>query len=304
MMPYQVHEFGSPIFQQFPWAQITTFKLSTLHVLDLWKFLGRCIHLSELTVCRVECTSPDPSDFNLAGSRLYLDLVNRSELVTLPCLTSIDIHFSGYEPELDCGLTVLFSKLTAPALEHLAVSIDPRKSHYTKTGWPHDVFDSFVARSTDHSSGLFTLSSLFIKLPITAFSLLSVLDLLPCLTELEITENSESYTEEKLISDEFLYGLRISQMNTGPLFGAESRVPRLLHLCLNMGYHNTPFKTETLNEMVRSRWILDPTCASGMGVACLRSIKVNGDKRTREEALGYESLKELERSGLQVKIIP
>ncbi|THU83269.1 hypothetical protein K435DRAFT_432187 [Dendrothele bispora CBS 962.96] len=309
MSPHLPRDFGSPVFQQFPWTQITTFELSKLHVLDLWKLLDRCNHLSELTVCEVECSNSSLLSSNLAASRHYLDLVNRQEPITLPCLSSIDIQFE-YSVELDCGLTVLFSKLTAPALRHLTVSIsDPPngKIQEPRMTWPLDVFNSFVARSTVHNSGLFTLSSLCIKLPITAFNLLSVLDCLSCLTELEITEHSDAYTpdsEERLICDEFLYGLCISQTNVGPLFGAELRLPRLLHLCLRMGCRRATFTTEALHEMVRSRWIPDPTCASALGVACLHSIKVVGDGREGEQALGYEPLRELERLGLQVEIIP
>ncbi|THV04352.1 hypothetical protein K435DRAFT_202198 [Dendrothele bispora CBS 962.96] len=309
MSPHRPRDFGSPVFQQFPWPQITTFELWQLHVLDLWKFLDRCNHLSELTVREVECSNSSLSSSNLAGSRHYLDLVNRLELVTLPCLSSIDIQFQ-FSVELDCGLTVFFSKLTAPALRHLTVSIsDPPNGKIQKPRmtWPLNIFDSFVSRSTDHISGLFTLSSLCIELPITAFNLSSVLDRLPCLTELEITEHGDAYTpdsEERLICDEFLYGLCISQTNVGPLFGAGLRLPRLLHLCLRMGCRRATFTTEALHEMVRSRWIPDPTCASALGVACLCSIKVVGDGRAGERLLGYEPLIELERLGLQVEIIP
>ncbi|THV04354.1 hypothetical protein K435DRAFT_202202 [Dendrothele bispora CBS 962.96] len=61
MPPHRRRDFSFPVFQQFPWAQITTFELSKLHVLDLWKFLERCNHLSELTVREVKCSSSDLS---------------------------------------------------------------------------------------------------------------------------------------------------------------------------------------------------------------------------------------------------
>ncbi|THU78160.1 hypothetical protein K435DRAFT_876951 [Dendrothele bispora CBS 962.96] len=284
-----LHKCNSSIFQQFPWAQITTFKLSMLHVLELWKFLGRCIHLSELTVRKVHC-------FDLAYRQDYLDFMNTPELFTLPHLISIDIEF--YESnDLDCALSVLFSKLTAPVLKHLTISAPWYMSGHSRQTWPLNVFNNFVVRSADSRSGLFMLSSLHINgFPITVLGLLAVLKRLPCLSELEITE-----PEEQLISDELLYGLCLG-MNTGPS-GEQPCVPRLLNFCLNLPYRRIPaFKTETLNEMVRSRWIPDPTCASAMGVACLRSIKVVRDKRMGEEALGYELLRELEKSGLQVEI--
>ncbi|THU78155.1 hypothetical protein K435DRAFT_786373 [Dendrothele bispora CBS 962.96] len=144
------------------------------------------------------------------------------------------------------------------------------------------------------------LSSLHInQFPITVLGLLAVLKRLPCLSELEITEPGES--EEQLISDDLPYGLCLGRI-TGPS-GEQPCVPRLLNFCLNLAYRRKPvFRIETLNEMVRSRWIPDPACASALGVACLRSIKVVGDKRMGEEALGYELLRELEKLGLQVEI--
>ncbi|THU78159.1 hypothetical protein K435DRAFT_876950 [Dendrothele bispora CBS 962.96] len=95
-MNERLHKYNSSIFQQFPWAQITTFEMSKLyHVLELWKFLGRCIHLSELTVREVFC-------FNLAHCQDYLDFMNTTELFTLPYLISIDIGFFESN-DLDCG---------------------------------------------------------------------------------------------------------------------------------------------------------------------------------------------------------
>ncbi|THU92861.1 hypothetical protein K435DRAFT_780083 [Dendrothele bispora CBS 962.96] len=302
-MGFRHREFCTSTFQQFPWAQITTLKLSTLRVSDLWKFLGRCAHLSELTVHNIRRQE-------LARRQSYLDLMNRTNFFTFLGLASIDIRFEDSK-DLAHALTIIFSKMTAPALKHLTLSSFPSRTlprGCPRPTWPLDVFSNFAARSADRGSGLFTLSSLHIKaFPITVFDLLSVLNRLPCLIELEITEPNDrsSRLEERSfrVSDEFLYGLCIGTTSTGPRLGEEPCAPRLLHFCMKLTPRCKPeFRTETLNEMVRSRWIPDPACASAMGVVCLRSIKVVGDERTGAHVLGYESLRELESSGLQVEI--
>ncbi|THV03753.1 hypothetical protein K435DRAFT_851542 [Dendrothele bispora CBS 962.96] len=196
-------EFSSSVFQQFPWAQITTFELSMLHVLELWKFLGRCTRLSELIVWGVNWST------SLARFQDYLDFVNTPESFTLPHLISINFNFVDSN-NLGCALSVLFSKLTASALKHLTIRTSRKWTMFEDSGptWPLDVFNNFVARSADPGSGLFMLSSLRIdKFPITVLGLLAVLNCLPFLSELEITEHRGKVEEERLISDELLYGL-------------------------------------------------------------------------------------------------
>ncbi|THU83528.1 hypothetical protein K435DRAFT_871204 [Dendrothele bispora CBS 962.96] len=157
-----------------------------------------------------------------------------------------------------------------------------------------DVFADFVGRSA--AGGTFTLSSLCIdEFPITDSDCLSLLHLLPLLTELEVNEYS-LYRDnpEGLITDKFLDGLCIGTRTTG-LFQDQSNIPCLprlenIRLCKR---RDPTFKPEKLSEMVRSRWIPDPAHAARMGVSCLRSIKVCDGKRTREELLGYGLLREL-----------
>ncbi|THU86352.1 hypothetical protein K435DRAFT_868364 [Dendrothele bispora CBS 962.96] len=154
----------------------------------------------------------------------------------------------------------------------------------------------------------FMLTSLCIDSPITPSECLSLLRLFPDLRELEIREPSSDPEFEgldfpwKIITDGFLNGLRTSY-STDSLFKNRTTIPcipRLLHLSLHVT--KPTFEPETLDEMVRSRWIPDPAFSSEIGIDCLRSIKLIGDERATEEPLVYKSLMELENFGLRVEI--
>ncbi|THU82812.1 hypothetical protein K435DRAFT_971825 [Dendrothele bispora CBS 962.96] len=77
---------------------------------------------------------------------------------------------------------------------------------------------------------------------------------------------------------------------------------RWTHSHLSLHVTKPTFRPETLNKMVRSRWIPDPTFSSEIGVACLRSIKLIGDERAAKKPSLYNSLMELEKFGLRVEI--
>ncbi|THU80800.1 hypothetical protein K435DRAFT_873987 [Dendrothele bispora CBS 962.96] len=82
-------------------------------------------------------------------------------------------------------------------------------------------------------------------------------------------------------------------------------IPGLLHLSLRVDHskpRTAPFAPETLDDMVRSRWIPDAAFSSQIGIACLRSIKLIGDERAAKEPLVYKSLMELEKFGLRVEV--
>ncbi|THU95206.1 hypothetical protein K435DRAFT_798289 [Dendrothele bispora CBS 962.96] len=261
----------------FPWTQITTLSLEAMRIDDLLEILRRCINISKLVV------SETPGDSPLSIG---------TDFVTLDRL--VDFEFEVHNPTMTPALNKFLSKMTAPALKQLAISCRHYLGANRAIKLALDVVDSFVTRSRC------SLSSLSIKKYfMTDSECLSLLHLFPDLKELNIEDHLSS-----LITDKLLNGLRTTPL-TGSLFEDRSNIPcipRLLHLSLCVHDRYDPgFKPETLNEMVKSRWIPDEPYSSEIGRACLRSIKLVGDKRAAGEPLVYQSLMELERFGLRVE---
>ncbi|THU92104.1 hypothetical protein K435DRAFT_967817 [Dendrothele bispora CBS 962.96] len=265
----------------FPWAQISTLSFSWLPSDIYLPILCECPNLTNLFL------------WHPCGS----DSEDRTDLITLDRLNHWEFNFYWIET-LNSDI---FSMLTAPALKHLTIAMSrlfaraPIDCTKSETRWPLDIFSKFAARSR------FSLTTLCIDSPIAESDFLSLLRLFPDLTELDITE---PYSYHKVITDNFLNGLHPTRL-TGDSFEDRSTtpcIPRLLHLSLYV-HAGSPFRPETLIEMVKSRWIPDPLYSSQVGIACLRSIKVIGDKRATEEPLTYKPLMELEKVGLRVEIL-
>ncbi|THU78882.1 hypothetical protein K435DRAFT_786050 [Dendrothele bispora CBS 962.96] len=222
--------------------------------------------------------------------------------VTLGRLDNLTYKDYYRTPASTCPSSEFFSRVTAPVLKHLTISrLYNNKSESSR---PLDVIAEFMTRSSCSLSS-FSIS----RTPITDFECLSLLRLFPDLRELEIKEPASlGAFFSDIITDEFLNGLHTTCL-TSSLFQDKSNlpcIPKLQHLslCVNRS-RPAPFTPETLIDMVRSRWIPDAAYSSEVGIACLRSIKLIGDRRAAEETpgSGYKSLRGLEKSGLRVEIL-
>ncbi|THU98333.1 hypothetical protein K435DRAFT_777549 [Dendrothele bispora CBS 962.96] len=281
------HESGLTKILVLPLAQITSLTLSCYETPpENFEILRQCIHLTDLVLVWDDNRSWGPP------SR-----VGTNFATTLDRLDNLRFEIWASGATFKSMLSNLFSKITAPALKDLTISCE---SYHCKENWSPNLGDiaEFVKRSGC------TLSHLWIQASIIDSDCLSLLHLFPDLKVLTIEESVLHPISSRTITDSFINGLRTTHHHTSSVSEGQSNtpcIPQLLHLSLYV--YRPSFRPEMLNEMIRSRWIPDPTYSSEVGIACLRSIKVIGREKEVEQTLAYASLGELEKSGLQVEIL-
>ncbi|THV03779.1 hypothetical protein K435DRAFT_248246 [Dendrothele bispora CBS 962.96] len=100
--------FSCPMLQQLPWKQVTALTLSCLHLSELFEFLSRCVHISQLTVQDLMCWRS----------------FSNARLITLSSLTDIRIELLDYSNDDFASFRDFFSNLTTPTLKHLTISYE------------------------------------------------------------------------------------------------------------------------------------------------------------------------------------
>ncbi|KAK1218657.1 hypothetical protein PQX77_018645 [Marasmius sp. AFHP31] len=231
-----------------PWQQLRRVQLYHLEVADMLSVLKLCTQVDDIVLCQA---SQSDRDFDLALPSFSA----KAKTLTL------EIEASQH------GVSVL-EYLKMPALETLVLTgLDKDLDGSWAGKWTGmSVVGSFLRRSSCELTS-FTLG----LLPLTSSDVLTVLELMPKLAHLTLTEFHHPRVN-RTVTPRLLMALVVEYPRVPP--SSPSLLPHLTSLEFNV--HCASLLVEVLDDICASRCIQDPTYTTLIGFTCLGSLMIRG----------------------------
>jgi len=267
-----LRHFSAPAFPGnvdaiVPWENLTNLEMDLTPDAS---FLGETSILNVVE----QCTNLRTLTYNNVDHLINLEYANQIRALIVPqvssSVTDLKIFLAGDAVKSQINLLgSIFGSFTLPSLESLTLAAMPYLNDFRMENWPLDTLRLFLERSACSITSL-TLEGVGIP----DGELISLLAMLPTLTDLSVHEEDLATVTKKFLNSLHSYDFSPFQDSPQPL------LPKLQRLSLKA--HGDWFSEKTFVKMVISRWLpqgMNINLASDSGkvapVECLKWVKVH-----------------------------